>query len=401
MGTYCYLQLKRLARFLPGALCVVLVLLIGLLTALTVTVRTDAAAEENQKVRIALVGTADDNMIQMGLAAMRSFDSTQFSMELVEMTEPEARTALQRGKIGAYLVMPDGFMDEAMNGNILPIKFVSTTGAASMVTIFKEEVSRVIASLLLESQQGVYGMQQAMRDNDIGDRGKHMTDLAMTYVEYVLVRDKVYQVNSLGISDALSLADYLVCGLAVLLLHLACLPFAPLMIRRDLSLCRMLSAKGKPAFAQSLCDLGVYLLGIVVLVALFVFGGTAIAGDTLGDLNGGDILLRSLPVLVMICAFSFMLYALTADLISGVLLQFFLSAALCFISGCMYPVHFFPISVQRIAAWLPAGLARSQLAGCITGEHNIQTALLLLAYALVFSAVGTAARVRAVKEARV
>jgi hypothetical protein len=37
-----------------------------------------------------------------------------------------------------------------------------------------------------------------------------MTDLAMTYVEYVLVRDKVYQVNSLGISDALSLADYLV-----------------------------------------------------------------------------------------------------------------------------------------------------------------------------------------------
>jgi ABC-type uncharacterized transport system permease subunit len=173
------------------------------------------------------------------------------------------------------------------------------------------------------------------------------------------------------------------------------------MIRRDLSLCRMLSAKGKPAFAQSLCDLGVYLLGIVVLVALFVFGGTAIAGDTLGDLNGGDILLRSLPVLVMICAFSFMLYALTADLISGVLLQFFLSAAVCFISGCMYPVHFFPISVQRIAAWLPAGLARSQLAGCITGEHNIQTALLLLAYALVFSAVGTAARVRAVKEARV
>lgn len=379
----------------------VLVLLIGLLTALTVTVRTDAAAEENQKVRIALVGTADDNMIQMGLAAMRSFDSTQFSMELVEMTEPEARTALQRGKIGAYLVMPDGFMDEAMNGNILPIKFVSTTGAASMVTIFKEEVSRVIASLLLESQQGVYGMQQAMRDNEIGDRGKHMTDLAMTYVEYVLVRDKVYQVNSLGISDALSLADYLVCGLAVLLLHLACLPFAPLMIRRDLSLCRMLSAKGKPAFAQSLCDLGVYLLGIVVLVALFVFGGTAIAGDTLGDLNGGDILLRSLPVLVMVCAFSFMLYALTADLISGVLLQFFLSAALCFISGCMYPVHFFPISVQRIAAWLPACLARSQLAGCITGGHNIQTALLLLAYALVFSAVGTAARVRAVKEARV
>ena len=400
MGTYCYLQFKRLARFLPGALCVVLALLLGLLTALTVMVQTDAADEKNQRVRIAMVGTAEDTMVRMGLAALRSFDSTQFSMELVEMTEAEACTALQRGRIGAYLVMPEGFMDEAMNGNILPIKFVSTTGAASMVAIFKEEVSQVIASVLLESQQGVYGMQQAMRDNEIGKRGQHMNDLAMTYVEYVLVRDKVYQVNSLGIGNELGLTEYLICGLAVLLLHLTCLPFAPLMIRRDLSLCRMLSAKGKSAFLQSLCDLGVYLLGIAALAVLFVLGGAAIAGNTV-DLEVGDILLRSLPVLITVCCFSFMLYTLTADLISGVLLQFFLSTALCFVSGCMYPVYFFPVSVQRVAAWLPAGLARSQLAGCITGENDAKTALMLLAYALVFGIVGIAARVRAVKEARV
>ena len=87
--------------------------------------------------------------------------------------------------------------------------------------------------------------------------------------------------------------------------------------------------------------------------------------------------------------------------VSFVLLQFFLSTALCFVSGCMYPVYFFPVSVQRVAAWLPAGLARSQLASCITGENDVQTLLLLLAYALVFSIVGISARVRAVKEARV
>ena len=401
MGTYCYLQLKRLARFLPGALCVVLVLLVGLLTALTVTVRQNAAEEENQKVRVALVGTADDGMLQMGLAALSTFDSTQFSMEIVEMTEKEAHSALQRGQVGAYLVIPDNFMDEAMNGNILPIKFVSTAGAANMVTIFKEEVSQVISSLLLRSQQGVYGMQKAMRDNKIGNRGKHMNDLALVYVEYVLVRDKVFQVNTLGISDTLGLADYLACGLAVLLLHLACLPFAPLMIRRDLSLCRMLSAKGKSALLQSLCDLGVYLLGIVVLVLLFVSVGTTFAKDTLDGVLATDIILYSLPVVVMVCSFSFMLYTLTSDLISGVLLQFFLSAALCFISGCMYPVYFFPASVQRMAAWLPAGLARSQLSACITGTTDGKTILLLLGYSLVFSAVGIAARVRAVKEARV
>lgn len=401
MGTYFYLQIKRLGRFLPGALCVVLVLLAGLLTAFTVMVSSDSAAEENQKVRIAMAGTAEDSMLQMGLAAMRSFDSTQFSVELVEMSEAEARTALQRGEIGAYLVMPEDFMEQAMGGNILPIKFVSTAGAANMVSIFKEEVSQVISSILLQSQQGVYGMQKAMRDNDIGKRGQQMTALAMTYVEFVLVRDKMYQVESLGISDALGLADYLLCGLAVLLLHLMCLPFAPLMIRRDLSLARMLTAKGKGAAAQSLCDLAVYVLGVLVLVLVVLSVGLMAAGDALRQVDVADVLLRSLPVLLVVCGFSFMLYALCGDLISGVLLQFFAAVAMCFVSGCMYPVYFFPVSVQRMAAWLPAGLARSQLAGCITGEQDWGTILLLLGYTVLFCAVGTVARVRAVKEARV
>lgn len=392
MGRYCYLQFKRLLRYLPGALCVVLVLLLGLSVALSVLVSNGQNAEENQKVRIAMVGTAEDSILQMGMTALRSFDSTQFSLELVELeSEAQARQQLKQGSLAAYILIPEGFMEEAMAGNIMPLKLVSTTGNSGMVTIFKEEVSRVISGVLLDSQKGVYGMQKAMRDNDIGGRGEKMTLLALRYAEYVLARDKVYRVDTLGIGDALSLGEYLACGLSVLLLHLCCLPFAPLMIRRDLSLARMLSARGRSAWLQALCDLGVYLLGLTALTAV-----------TLAVVAGGDapvLLLQSLPVLVAVGCFSFMLYALSRDLIGGVLLQFFLSVAMCFVSGCLYPVYFFPVAVQRIAEYLPAGLARSQLAGFVTGEGG--SGWLLLAYGTVFCLVGIVARVRAVKEAKV
>lgn len=399
MGSYFTLQLKRLLRYLPGAVCVVLVLGVALSVALTVLVQNDSAAEEKQKVRIAMVGTAEDSILQMGMTALRSFDSTQFVLELVELdTEEEARQLLKEGQLVVYILVPDGFMEQALNGNIMPLKLVSTTAASGVVTVFKEEVSRVLSGVLLDSQKGVYGMQQAMRDNNIGNRGEQMTWLALRYAEYVLARDRVYRVNTLGIGDTLTLGQYLVCGLSVLLVQLCCLPFAPLMIRRDLSLARMLAAKGRGAATQALVDFLVYAFGMAALAVLTLGAAAAVPMLGLSVQDALEMLWQSLPVLVTVVAFSFMLYTLSSDLVGGVLLQFFLGVAMCFVSGCLYPVYFFPEAVQNLAQYLPTGLARSHLAGYLNGSSNLWP---LLGWSAVFCAVAVVARVRAVKEARV
>ncbi len=392
MGRYLILQCKRVARYLPGALLAMAVLMGGLLATFTLVMRQDALSNANQKFQVALVGTADDIMMQMGLTALKTFDSTQLSMEILEMEEAEAHAALEAGTVGAYIVIPENFVDEAMDGHILPLKFVSTTGAASVVSVFKDEVTKVISTLVLESQRGVYGMQGAMKANDIGGRGSKMNDLALTYVEYVLTRDHAYSLQELGISNDLGLEGYLLCGLGVLFLMLACLPFAPLMISRDMALGRMLAARGRSALGQCLCDLTVYCAG--VLAAVLVLAG--IAGQFVKDLN----LLPALPAVLMVAAFSFLLYTLSGDLIGGVLLQFFTALCLCFVSGCMYPVYFFPEGIQKLAAWLPTGAARAQLAACLTGKSP-ESLPLVLGYTLVFCIIAVALRLRRVKEASV
>lgn len=391
MKRYCLLQCKRIARYLPGALLAMLVLFGGLMTVFSAATQQDT--DKHQKIQVAMVGTADDMMMQMGLTALRTFDSTQFAMEIVEMTEEEAHAALEKGRISAYMVFPEEFMDEAMMGHILPVKFVTTTGAGSVVSVLKEEVTKVISQLLLDSQRGVFGMQDAMDDLDVSYRGR-LDALAFTFVDHILARDALYTMEEMGISNALGFADYLLCGLFLLFLMLACLPFAPLMIRRDMSLDRMLSARGYSTPVQTLCDLGSYLAGFLLLVALLKIPAGILAPQL--QLR----LIPMLPVLFTVCSLSFLLYTLCADLISGVLVQFFTTLALCFVSGCMYPIFFFPLPVQKLAQWLPTGAARDQLTACLTGG-SYDRVWLLWVYGLVFTALSLAVRARRVKEARV
>lgn len=391
MRRYCLLQCKRMVRYLPGAALAMLVLLGGLMTVFSVMLRQETA--KDLKFRVAMVGTAEDRMLQMGLTALRAFDSTQFSIEMVEMTEAEANAALEKGSIGAYVVFPDGFMEEAMGGHILPVKFVSTAGAAGVVSVFKEEVTQVVSLLLLESQRGVFGMQGAMKDQGLGNRGSKMDALAVTYVNYILARDQAYSLEELGISNRLGLEEYLLCGLFVLFVMLVCLPFAPVMIRRDLALDRMLFARGCSPLAQTLCDLGVYVAGVFLPVATVIWALGFFAPRM--ELK----ILPMMPVVFALCSLSFLLYTLSADLISGVLAQFFAALALCFVSGCLYPVFFFPLSVQKLAGWLPTGAARNQLAACITGEAQAGV-WLLWAYTMAFSLAAFAVRLHRIKEDR-
>ena len=136
----------------------------------------------------------------------------------------------------------------------------------------------------------------------------------------------------------------------MLFLCLATLAFAPLLILQDDSLQRVLKCRGVGAVQQVLCEFGVYVLALMVL-AVFP---AAISGK-----NFFVMLFGTIPVTICIAALSYLVYSLSGDLLSGVLLQLLLSLAMCFLSGCMYPVHFFPVAVQKLSAWLPAAIARN------------------------------------------
>lgn len=392
MKKYFLLQLKRVLRFLPWGLTVVLVLfgcMSLLYNAMVVAQESDKAAD-TAKIAVGVVGTAGDQYLQWGLAAMQ-FDSTAMSIQLSPMEEAAAIENMKSGKIAAYIVFPEAFVGEALSGNVQQIRFVSTAGASGLVSILKEEITTIVGKILVACESGSYGVGDALTDTGNDHLwGKHVNDLALDYVDFLFVRSKMYRVESLAVPNAVPFDRYMLAGLTVLLLMLSCLPFAPLYIQADRSLSRVLRSKRIGAVKQTLAEFGGYggglclLLGAVTLVLRF-------SGLLPEGASGWQLFAGALPSLFVMAALSYLMYALSAHLISGVLLAFFTTLALCFLGGCMYPVQIFPDSIQRLAAVLPTGLARQSLTDCFMGMQAGHV-WLLLGYGSIFLALATVIR---------
>ncbi len=383
MKNYWNLLRKRLFRLLPGALLSALVLYAALAALLGAV--GQAAQQETVKFPLALCGSTEDPLVQLGITALQRLDATRFSVDIHTMTEAEAQRALADGTISAYIVLPEGFMDAAMYGNIPTLRYVTLTETAGPAAIFQREVTQVISHILLSAQKGVYGISSALQDNGLGSSAYQlMNDLALKYAELALTRENAFRLQILGIGSGLGLGEYLCCGLSVLLVFLLCLSFAPLAVQRDVSLNRMLAVKGHGAAGQAVADFSVFLLGMGVLVAaLLAFSGAFLPFP----------LWRVLPVTVLAASFSFFVFSLTDSLLGGVLLHFLLSVGMCFLSGCMYPVSFFPDGIRQLAPWLPACACREFLAGGSPLRHLIA----LTGWTAVFFAAAVFLRWRRVR----
>lgn len=394
MKKYFCAQLKRLGRILVPVLLVAAILFGCMMVIYDAISDMNQESQVTTKFQVGVVGTADDLYLQLGLKAMASIDTSRYSLELVEMEEEEAEKAMRRGTIAAFVVFPDKFLDTAFRGEIIPLKFVCTAGSVGLVSMIKDELTQMIETMLLEAQRGIYGTWDAMDALEL-EGSATVNAISIEYAELVFRRGNVYKASTLGTFDGLGMEGYLVTGLCIVLFLLICLTFAPMMIRRDYALSRMLCAQGRGVFGQVLCDFGAYLIGLagiatVILLYLVLWMGAPV---TFG------MIMQALPVLLTLGAMSFMMYELATDMVSGVLLQFFITLGLCFVTGCLYPITFFPESVQTLAMFLPTGLAREQIALCILEDANSAITVALLGYSVLFFTLSV--MVRRVKTAGV
>ena len=390
MGKYLILQIKRVAHFMPYGLCVVLVLF-GCMSAVYRAMVLSEEAEntaQNVKLQVAVVGTAGDQYLQWGLAAMQ-FDSSAMALEMVMMEEEDAITSLKNGGITAYVVFPEGFMENALKGDIRQLRFVSTASTTDLVAIIKEEVTTVVDKILVACQSSSYGVGDALSDNGYGSSwGQHVNGMSLEYVDFLFERSRIYHVEEWKQNDHIGIAQYMPGALTTLLLMLSCLAFAPLYIRQDQAMTRLLRAQGIGITKQVLSELtgyGLALMGLLAVVSVILSRSGMIA------VNGWSAFMGILPGLWMFAALAYLLYSLADHFIGGILGTFFVTLGLCFVGGCMYPIRMFPERMQKLSAMLPSGIARTHITCHFLGTTSAE-GWKLMAYAVVFTALSVAIR---------
>ena len=397
---YARLQFKRTMRYAPFIFLITFILCLCLGLAFLMLNKANVSDENNKKIRVGIVGDMSESYLGFGLSALQSFDSSRFSLEIVEMDETTAREELKAGELAGFVIIPEGFVEEAVRGNVGRLNFVCVESTVDIIMIFKQEVLDLISRLVVESQNGVYGAQKIVIDYDLEtvDVWDVTNSLMAEYVMLIFNRSNAAKVEIIGVSDNLSFEGYMFSGITVLLLLLCGIFCCSLFIKRDMAFPKLMNANRCMPWVQVLGEYSAFLAMMLVNVAVLslglIFGAREVLSfidelEGIGVMEMLGVIIKFIPAIVAITALQFVLYELSSSVVSGVLLQFVCAMGLAYVSGCFYPISFFPKSIQMLSAVTPSGIARSYLSALISGESLLVEPLVLILYsfALLFAAV--------------
>ncbi len=386
--TYLKLQGKRIFTILPAVLLVSVLLFASVLVVGHAFFVSDSENDSRRVVKIGIVGSYEDTFLELAVTALQNIDSSRFSMELVRTDEQDAIRRLRSGEMQAYVIIPDGFFEGVDSfRNDVPVTYVSTDGAVGIGTVMINELVETIDSLLLESENAIYGMQTFAQDhygeklsgNDISDLGYAMTE---KYGIAIFKRDALFEVHETGLADSLTFRGYYFAAVVLLFLLLCALPFATLFSGRDLSLMRLMKLRGVTYFQQVLAEYFAYALTAGALSLIFVplsylvLSGNGLKIPELAEGKGGaGFAAGVLCSVFLIAALQFFIYELFSGTVPGILMQVMTALAAAYISGCFYPISYFPEKMRAAANLLPAGTARLLLTNGLLGHFSAALAL--------------------------
>ena len=406
-GDYFLAQLKRIRQAFPFIIVMTL-LLTGCVTLLAFSLQeADAASGKKQKVKIGLVGDTSDNYLGFGVMALQKLDSSRYAIDFLEMTEDEAKRNLSSGDISAYLIIPEGFVEAFDRGEDVQITYATANDTAGVAAVLMNELVDVISDVLTQSQNAIYGTWRLLERENADESWGEATDrLYLRFVNMFLNRTVFYRVILLGISDNLSLKSYYFVAIMILFMLLWGITCSTLFVKRDVSLARFLKARGQSVAGQVGAEYLAYFLlmtGNMFLMILPVETVFHLTGLQVPEWEAAPVrgiflfLVKMLPVAALLAGLQFFLYELITDMISGILLQFMAGISLAYLSGCIFPVSFFPESIQKLAPLLPSGAAMQYGTKCMQGLFPVKEMGIMLLYLLLFLGLAAAVRERRIK----
>lgn len=391
---YFRLQLKRVARVFPAILLTVLLSCGCLGLAAGAALEKNDSKESNIKVQIGLVGNLD-NYMGVDLTGIIRLLSDRFGIEFIPMTEEEAKKKLHDRKISTYAMIPDGIVDSiAYGSNDKKIIYVGAEGQRGISSIVMDEVADSLSTLITTSQAAIYGLQDYLwdtgREEEISAAANEMN------LACIMVLAEIFQICDLettGLDNSVSTVGYYLCSILILFVLLCGISSSPLFTKKNMELPKLLMIRGQTVGRQIIAE---FLANLILLLLCF-----ALAGFLVGmALKTGVVevpewrsfemgtfvrfLWRMLPVILTLCAMQFMIYEWVTNIIGSILLQFSAAVGMGYLSGCFYPLYYFPEGVQRLGSVLPVGAALKYANAGIRGETDGRNLLLLLCYLALF-----------------
>lgn len=405
-NTYIKLNIKKYWSSFPAVLLFTTLLAFCACLVFVLMTNMNSNEDNRKKVQIGVVGDMSDSYLGIGFVAIQQLDESRFSMDFIPIEKEEtAKEMLKKQEINSYIVIPDGFVDSLVNGSNLPLTYVMRESSASFGSLIMGEIVQTVAQYVNESQSGIYAYQSYSNETKQTENFWENTDeLNIKYIDLVINRAHTGKTVLTGLHNGVSIICYFFCGIFTFFLLMWGVSCSSLLSSRDRSLSAVMRSKGIRTFKQVLYEyIAFFLLTALTFFVIFFILGIA-AGftsfgidefKTMSTFDFIEVFIKFLPSIGMIAAMQFFLYELVDNVIGSVLLQFCVAIGLAYVSGCFYPDSFFPESIQKIASYLPSGIAFRTLRTAVASSVNVLDFIMAVSYFTLF--ISCAAFVRSCK----
>ena len=401
--SYFKLQLKRFFKHYPSILFIVMLTFIAVGLTMAVALKGNSDEEKTTKVKVGIVGSAEDNVIGLAIEALKNMDSTRFSVDFIEMSESNAQKALKTRDISGYVDIPDNFVKDVYYGRETNATYVTLNGPSSLGPVLVNEITDVVKVILGEAQKATNGVLSIADEYNIKNEWDRIEELDLEYVKLLISRSELYEVSDTGTANAISLSGYYLCSAIMLMLLLWGIACNSIFTKKNLAVSRVLSVRGVKALSQTLSQYACFFIFTFMTCIIFaVMFGIVVSNVTLGIkevvdttvLSAVIYIFKIIPVIMAITAMQFFIYEAVDGIVDMVVIQFVVALGLGYISGCFYPNFFFPQGVQDFAAYSPSGLGlsymrKTMLLDCVGFEG-----LMLCVYSVIFGALSVLIRKR-------
>lgn len=392
---YFKARLKRAARSLPGVLVFALVVCICALSLLSSLFSQRDSSQPQETVKVGICGSLEDTYLEIGIFALKNMDASNIYVDFLTLDEKTAESMLEEGEIFGYVVVPENFVQSVMQGSNYQLRYVAGNHPQSMGPQLMNEVVKMVSDFVTNTQNVVYAYMNVAKDHGV-PRDQYRPDadiLNFQCIDSIIARSNAINVYEVGIGEGLDFKNYYTCDFFVLLVLLCGCACAPFLIKKDMSLERLMYSRSCRSISQVLAEYIPFAL-IIVLCCLGLLMGIAFIASGINTGIGfiDDMtfsaafshLWELLPAIVLLSLMQFFIYELCTGIISGMLLQLFLCIALSFASGFFFPIYTLPSAIQKIANYLPTHIAFEYSSNIITESEQTGTMAVFISIAVLF-----------------
>ncbi|MCQ2456289.1 MAG: ABC transporter permease [Clostridia bacterium] len=399
---YLSARLKRSVRLYPVIFAVTVLLIAAIILAGVLILGSYRSSDETKKLELGITGDLSDDYLSAGISAVKRLDSSRFTIDFKELEEEEAKRELMDLSIDGFLRIPTGFMDSMFYGGDLQVTYVARRAPTTFSSFLILEIADAASKIVTESANALNVINDVAKDN--GLNGNKLEDVLYNeYLGFALVRNEVSDIEYIGVSEGLTIGGYYACAVLVFFLLMWGISSHGILFKKDRSIEKLLYSNGVKSVRQVLCEyVGYFLLTLFTLAVIMAIVGSAVTlsrVDTgIEELSGAGLYdflsftVKIIPAVLLMTALHTLVYEALPSRVSVIITEFLLAVGGGYISGCFYPDHFFPVSLQKAASVLPIGVSFRFVKETLASELSDTAIVAAAAYSLLFLALTAAIR---------